>query len=168
MRLLKDGNQKNKRLVVGIQIKPGGIMDQKKGWIMIVEAFTAIMLVTGVLLVIFDRGEIDEEIPSKRIFEQEQGILRHIQLNNSLRDDVFSISHDSLPANLSSFPERLRNEIASQTPGYLDCDAKICALGADCPYTGGQEKDVYTQKAAIISSLDSYDPRELRLFCSPR
>lgn len=140
----------------------------KRGWIRIVEAFTAIMLVTAVLLIIFDKDEGSEEPFSKKIFEQEQGILRHIELNNSLREDVLSISYDSLPANLTNFPERLKNSIISRVPSYLDCDAKICALGSECTHDFGFEKEVYVQKAIISSSLDSYSLRELKLFCSMR
>mgnify|MGYP001580655145 CR=1 FL=1 len=142
--------------------------DRKKGWIRMGEAFTAIMLITGVLLIIFNKGGSQEEIPSKKIFEQEQGILRYIELNNSLREDILGISLDALPASLENFPEILRNSINSRVPSYLNCDAKICNLGSECPYDSGPEEDVYVQKVVISSSLNSYNLRELKLFCRMR
>lgn len=141
---------------------------RKKGWIRIVEAFTAILLVTGVLLVVFGNDSKNEDVSSKRIFEQQQGILRHVELNNSLRDDVLSFDPQDLPKGIEDFPERLRNAIGAKTPGYLDCDAKICALGSECVSSSGSTGDVYSQKAVIGSSLGSYSPRELKLFCSLR
>ena len=141
---------------------------EKKGRIRIVEAFTAILLVTGVLLVVFGNDSQEEDVSSKRIFEQQQGILRHVELNNSLRDDVLSFSLQDLPKGIEDFPERLRNAIENKAPGYLDCDAKICVLGSECVSSSDSTSDIYAQRVIISSSLSSYGPRELKLFCSLR
>lgn len=143
-------------------------MIEKKGWIRIVEAFTAIILITGILLIMFSKDINKEESPSKRIFEQEQGILRHIELNNSLREEILSFNVDDLPVSLNDFSDILKNSINEKTPSYLSCDAKICKLGGECFSEDESSNDIYVQKAIISSSLSSYSPRELTLFCSMR
>ena len=144
------------------------MLGRKKGWIRIVEAFTAILLVTGILLIIFNKDVNEEELPSKRIFEQEQGILRYIELNNSLREEILSFNINELPISFENFPNNLKNAINEKTPSYLSCDAKICNLGSVCSSDDEPASDVYVQRAIISSSLNSYSPRELKLFCRMR
>ena len=68
----------------------------KSGWIRIVEAFTMIILITGIFLLILDRGNSTKDF-SQEIYDKEQGILREIQLNNSLREGILSFDSNSLP-----------------------------------------------------------------------
>ena len=144
-------------------------MKSKKGWIRIVEAFTAVLLITSVLLVFFNRDTNQEEFSSKRIFEQQQGMLRHIELNNSLRDEILGFSENVLPVSLEDFPKNLKDSIIMKTPSYLVCDAKICGLGTPCQQEEDfSEEGIYVQKTMISSSLSSYSPRELKLFCKRR
>ena len=136
---------------------------KERGWIRIVEAFTMILLMTGIFLVVTERNS-NQDV-SQKIYESEQEVLRVIQLNNSLREDVFIFSSSSLPIEMSNFTDNLNNSINSTIPNYLNCYAKICEINDECTLTESVEKNIYTQEVLISSSLDNYDPRKLKLFC---
>lgn len=137
------------------------MMKNRTGFIRIIEAFTMILLIAGVFLVVVDReSPIDF---SKEIHEKEQGILRGIQLNDSLRKDI--LSFNTLPVEFESFSENLKEEIISETPGFLECKSKICALDDDCLLSDSVAGNVYTQEVIISSTLEKYAPRKLKLFC---
>ncbi|GAJ11607.1 unnamed protein product, partial [marine sediment metagenome] len=60
----------------------------KRGWIRIVEAFVAILLVTGVLLVIINKQYIGKDDISAKVYDVELSILREIQSDTALRDSI--------------------------------------------------------------------------------
>jgi hypothetical protein len=134
---------------------------EKKGWIKIVEAFVAVLLITGILLIVLNKGSISKNDNSQEIYENEQGILIEIQLNNSLAEEIFDIG--TLPVEWNNFPANVKNKIISETKSYLNCEAKICDVNEVCVLSQGDEKSVYVQSA--IFTLDENDPRQLKLFC---
>jgi hypothetical protein len=139
------------------------MIKNKKGWIRIVEAFTMILILTGVFLIILNKNpSIDF---SQEIYEKEKEILMDIQLNNSLRESVLSPDIENLPIELSGFSADLKNKIDDKTPNDLECGAKICILDDECILSNSVEKDTYTQEVIITSTLSTYSPRKLKLFC---
>jgi hypothetical protein len=140
-------------------------MLKKRGWLRIVEAFVMILLITGVLLIVLDKGSLLKNNDSKKIYEDEQGILRKIQLNNSLRDVVLSFPLSELPIEWVDFSLDIKNKIISKTPSYLNCEAKICNVNGICVLSQANEKSVYVQSTIFTSTLDKNDPRQLKLFC---
>jgi len=137
------------------------MIENKSGWMRIVEAFIMILLITGVFLIITDR-ESPKDF-SEEIYEMEQGILRGIQLNNSLRDSILNVVN--LPIELEAFPGNLKEEIISKTPSYLECKSKICTLNDDCLLSNSVAQNIYTQEIIITATLEKYNPRKLKLFC---
>ena len=134
----------------------------RKGWISIVEAFTMILLITGILLIILN-GESFQKDSSQEIYEEQQGILREIQLNDSLRNDI--LNSINLPVEWEELTGSVKNKIISKTPGYLECKAKICNENDVCVLNENSDKEVFVQKVIITSTLDTYSPRQLKLFC---
>ena len=67
-------------------------MINKKGWIRIIEAFVAILLVAGVVLVVVGRGNFQREDISQIFHDAEFSILREIQLNDTLRNEILGTS----------------------------------------------------------------------------
>ena len=61
---------------------------KKHGWIRIVEAFTAVLLIAGVALALLNEGYIEKEDISDNIYEFEDSVLTEIQISDSLRGDV--------------------------------------------------------------------------------
>ena len=138
-------------------------MKNKKGWIRIVEAFVAILLIAGVLLMIIDSGSINRNDMSSQIYDVEISILKEIQLDNVLREEILSLSDGDLPVNWrdANFPANVKIKLEDRIPNYLDCEASICDTSDDC-IVEYLDKDVYAQ-SVMISSLSDY--RMLKLFC---
>lgn len=80
----------------------------KKGWIKIIEAFIAIGLFTGILFLIIESEPF--RTYERDFFETRQTeILNSIQNNDTLRNDVFSVTDFGLTSEDSAFPESLTN-----------------------------------------------------------
>jgi len=142
-------------------------MKSKKGWIRLVEVFIAILLVTGVLLVVSSR--INYYVKDDSFIEmskKEIAILRDIELNNTLRTEILGAP---LPTEWSSFDSSLqktRDRIIELTPPNLECIAKICDLDDSCTTDGLSGRNVYAEAVFISSDLNTYFPRQIKLFCS--
>jgi len=141
------------------------------GWIRIVEAFVAILLITGVLLVFIGRGNVQEksEVP-QRVYDVQLSILNEIQLNDTFRGEILSEElpvGDGLDSSSEDFPSDLIETINRRTPNYLACVAKICPLDKICPQPENLplEKDIYSQDAPIAANSQIYNPRQIKLFC---
>jgi len=135
----------------------------KSGWIRIVEAFVAVLLIAGVVLVVLDKGYIGKEDISSKVYNTENAILRDIQLNDSLRQEI--LNEATLPVEWMDFPDGLRTKIENDAPDYLQCEARICSIGGDCGFSSNLEKDIYASATAITATQTTYDPRQLKIFC---
>jgi hypothetical protein len=143
--------------------------NSKKGWIKIVEAFIALLLITGALLVVINRGYVGKSDISPQVYQVQVAILREIQLNSEYRTAILNAS--SLPVEWSEFEKEglkdVNDKIESRKPDYLDCIARICELDEVCPFNSIQQinQDIYAQSVAITAEGDVYKPRQLKLFC---
>ena len=131
------------------------MVSNKKGWLKIVEAFTAILLIMVVLIIVVNRGYVEKSNISKSIYETEVEILKGIVLNH--RD---WISGRNIAA--------INDEVVKRTPNYLMCEANICDLGdLECETTENDLsdiEDVYVQTALILDD-DGNDDKQLKIFC---
>lgn len=151
------------------------IVNCKRGWIRLVEVFVSIVLLTGVLLVITSRNSSYNTDIQKEISEKQTAILRDIELNTMLREEILNAA--GLPVEWEEFESEVpfvKQRINDLTPPDLGCIAKICMINELCliddavidaeSFSG---EDIYV-KAAVISAepgIDVYSPRELKLFC---
>ncbi len=137
----------------------------RKGWIKIVEAFVAILLVAGVLLIVVNRNSNNSTADlSDRIYNAEISIIREIQVNVSLRNEIVSLI-PPVEWDSSSFPANIKNLIISRTPNYLDCVAKICDTSDACFLTAYTDKDTYAQSGIISGTQTEINALQLKLFC---
>ena len=139
------------------------MLKNKSGLIRIIEAFAMILIITGILLTVLNKGYISKSDNSEKIYEIEQAILREIQLNNSLRNDILAL--EDLPIEWENFPPNVKNEIISEAPINFECEAKICNLNGLCSLNKEIEKEIYVQKTIITANLEKYSPRKLKIFC---
>ncbi len=141
----------------------------KRGWIRIVEAFIALMLITGALLIVINKGYIGKKDISEQVYSVQIAVLREIQLDDDLRASILNIKEDELPVEWKDFEnyglEEVKNKIIERTPEYLYCEGKICKLDVVCSQEEFVERDVYAQSVAIAANLEKYSPRQLKLFC---
>ena len=140
------------------------IKKNKKAWIRMVEVFVAISLIISVLLIVLNR-EYPKEDPSAEIYEREISILRQVQVNNILRNEILQANPLPLPVNSSNLPG-VNVRIITETPNYLICNAQICNISDICVLNKPVvKKDVYAQSIFISANLTTYNPRQLKLFC---
>jgi len=142
-------------------------MKNKRGWIRIVEAFVAVLLIAGTLLIVINKEYIGKNDISKEVYEIETSILKEIELDDNLRGQILSVN--PLPVEWDYIPIDVKNKIIERTPDYLVCMAKICRMNEICVLNSlDPEKEIYAQSIAISASLEIYDPRQLKLFCWER
>ncbi len=150
--------------------------NNKKAWIRIVEAFVAVLLIAGVLLIVINKGYIGREDHSEKIYAAELSVLREIQTNDIFRGYILKANRTNsnpLPINWKDFTnaspheglEDIKNKIINRIPNYLDCEAKICAINETCILIKDFEKEIYARSIAMIANLGVFNPRQLKLFC---
>jgi len=139
----------------------------KHGWIRLIEVFVAILLLTGVLLIVVDRNNpTKESSKSLEISKQEISILRDIELNNTLRTEI--LNAQPLPIEWNSFNASLPNvksRIEYLAPKNFKCEAKICWINRECIIEGLSGENIYAESVVISANLNKYSPRQLKLFC---
>lgn len=139
------------------------IMENKKGWIKIVEVFAAILIISSIVLIAIRQSQGEEESIYSRVNSDQTGILREIQLNPALREEIITSSG---VVEWASFPTASKNKIIEKTPNYMECTAKICAAGAECSLSGVQNGSVYAETVIMGATPEEYGLRQLRLFCT--
>lgn len=126
-------------------------MRGKRGWIRIVEAFIAILMISGVL--VFIMSETTKTTSNEKIDIIVKVILREITDSEDLRGAV--INNDT--GKLSEF-------VTSKLPSTLSYEVKICDINDICSMQSYIQENVYAQEAVVSSSLEEYDVKKVKLF----
>lgn len=141
-------------------------MKNKRGWIRIIEAFTAILIISGIILLVLSGQGLKSPDQSTVISNSEISILNGIQLNNTLRAEILATSGKVVWNNFSTDAPQTQTYINDQRPSTLDCAAQICDQGSSCLFTNGiDDKSVYAESVTITSTISEFNPRVLKLFC---
>ena len=138
-------------------------MKNKRGWIRVVEVFVALLMITSVSLIAINKDYQNKEDSSSNIFKIENFIIKNIQYEDSIRDDI--LNQETLPVEWENFPANLKNAIESGTPSYLECKAKLCSVWGECEMESLPEKDIYVQHIPITSNIEKFKPVILKLGC---
>jgi hypothetical protein len=143
-----------------------GIMKNRRGWIEIIEAFVAVLLIAGVLIIILNQQSIPKTDISDSVYNTEVSILREIETNSTLRADIVNIP-EPMPVtwNDTRFPPDVMNKITARTPEGLNCVGEICEMNATCSLGENNGKDIYSQSVVITSTLQTLSYKQLNLFC---
>ena len=136
----------------------------KKGWLRVVEAFMAILLVAGVFILVISTSDFNRGDMTSKIYNSQTSMLRNIEVNNSLRNQIISTS-GTVEWLDPSFPSSVKNKIIGDSPRSLDCEAKICDPHDLCLLTNVEDKNIYARSVIIASTLDEFKPKQLKLFC---
>jgi hypothetical protein len=150
-------------------------MRNKRGWIRILEATIAVMIVSSVLIVVYskqvDRGESETDF----FYGVQQGLLADIWSRNDLRLNVLNTVEDnSGDGNFVVLDNHIAGKV-SDSFGYL---LRVCELGGDIDgcamddgtYIATLDKSVFVEEVVISSELGSgegaqiYNPKRVRLF----
>lgn len=143
-------------------------MKNKKGWLRVVEAFMAILMIGGAILIVVNQDTEGEEQAALGAYENELAVLRNVQLNDTLRSSILTISDNSLPVELndSEFPQDVESKIEEKISPYLNCNAKICGIYEECIANVSSTSDVYIKQAVIFANMQVNNPRKLSIACS--
>jgi len=122
------------------------------------------LIIGVIILIVADQNSGGEDV-SQGIYQDELAMLRAVQLNDSLREDVVELSSLPVSTDDSGFPSAVEAKLNERNPGYLDCKAKICAMSAECVIPNENDEDIYVSQITIFSDLQKYDPKKLILSC---
>lgn len=144
----------------------------KRGWIKIVEVAVAVLILTGVVLVIIEKGYFSKGNTTPEIYSIEIAALREVQLNDNLRRDVLEIPKTDLPVEWKlgdGSDNSVEDKIYEKIPGNFECIAKVCELNSTCflDNPGDIEGDVYAKSVSISEVIETGETnfRQLKLFC---
>jgi hypothetical protein len=137
------------------------LIDEKKGWIRILEAVIAILLLSSVLIYVTVKNQADvrDKQISERAHNLAGNILQDVSYSDALRN-----------ATLNSNYSLIIDYISSQVGDSFNYSVSICDLNSQIcppsqPYSSINTKgDVYVENVIISSTLDTYDPKILRLY----
>jgi hypothetical protein len=144
------------------------IKNSKKGWIEIVEVFITIFLLTGVIFVVLKNSSSSENLLTPIIYKEEISILKEIEVNDTLRTEILNVLYTNLPLeweNFNSSIPRVYDKIISMTPSNLECVSKLCTLEDICTSEDLPHVSVYVKSLVLSADLNTYSPRQLKLFC---
>ena len=124
----------------------------KKGWLRIVEATIAILLIASFLTFFYIRSNQYSQ-KEKEIYNLEKIILDEIANNPELREKV-------LEENETAIMEYVKK----RKPAGFNYTIKICDIGVVCYPSTYLGEEVYSDSRIISSTLKEYEPKQLRIF----
>ncbi|MFA6023440.1 MAG: hypothetical protein WC781_05115 [Candidatus Pacearchaeota archaeon] len=131
-------------------------MVNKKGWIRIVEAFIAIMLIAAVMTFVYVQ-KVQKTDPSEELREKEKIILQNIASDDELRLAVVN-------NNLILINDTIKKYLSQE---YIFI-FKICNISEICQlektssyYT---KNDIIAEDVTISATLTNYSLKKLKLF----
>ena len=143
----------------------------KRGWIRILEATLAVLLVMGVLLVSYGNRTDKNTDSGDYLYLLQREILNEISLNSTFR----SLALDSS----GSIPQEISDYLSLKVPTNFGARLKICnanlSIQPSCKmelsdfslpseFYDTLEKDVFVEEVIISADLDTYSPKRIRLF----
>jgi len=146
----------------------------KRGWMRILEATIAVMIVSTVLIVVYSKQDIKTNTPSDYVYDLQRDILKYIYSNSSLRLNVLNVElSDDSDTNYTV----LDDFVGSRMAEFLNYSIEVCELKdsfVPCEldndiYFATMYKPVFVEEVVISAELGSgenavYSPKRLRLF----
>ena len=151
-------------------------MRNKRGWLRILEATIAVMIVSGVLVVVYSR-QVDRGIaPADYFYSLQKQILADISSRSDLRLAVLNVVEENIETD-SNF-NMTYQFIKGKVPDAFGFSIRVCDFGDetdfckmdDDTYISTREKDIFVEEIIISSELGSGpdavvgDPKKLRFF----
>lgn len=126
----------------------------KKGWLKILEAVIAVLIIIAAVVYILSSSVPKRDITAVA-YEKEKYILNTISKDDNLRSKI--IADDNNDVDIF---------IKKMIPLSWDFETKICGIEDICESTlkVPNDKDVYASEVVITSDLSIYSPKKLRLF----
>lgn len=150
------------------------VMYNNRGWIRILEATIAVLIVSSVLLVVYSNQSDSGVSAEDYFYDLQNQILSDISFRSDLRLAVLNVGDEE--DNDVNY-QKLNNFVESEIPEFVGFYLAVCELTSEtdyCKLSGDAvketlEKDVFVESKTISSDLGSggdaiYSPREVRLY----
>ena len=136
------------------------MIKNKKAWLRIFEAFLAIILVMGVLLLFYSQSKETVDT-SEYVYSFQMRILDGISMDSSLRGEVVTFN----PASQNKLDKYALENI----PADYDFELKVCGINEVCKMNNTNlkktlDKEVFVEEKIVSGTLSSYNPKKVRLF----
>lgn len=134
-------------------------MKNKKAYLRIVEAFIAILLISGVLLfVVRNDSTVSSEDISTKIKRLEITILQAVAENSTFRSQILN----------DQISNELNNFVRDKKPINYEFQLAVCGLVVACPLPSNVQypvdREIYSEAVAITTNITSYQPKQLKIF----
>jgi hypothetical protein len=127
------------------------MVNGKKGWLRVAEAFIAIILIVGFLVVLYSKTE-EKPRRDEEIYKLQKTILDEIAADPKLREGVLN----NKTGEIISFVSR-------RIPYRFNFTIRICSIDKICGLQYYQG-DTYSSERIISSVLEKYEPKKLKIF----
>jgi hypothetical protein len=139
------------------------MVKNKKGWIKVVEAVIAIVALIGILTIIIEAQRAG--VQTNSIYEEKSlEILKGVQINDTLRNEVILENTLPIDSNNASFPPLLKSYLNEVNLKTANCTMMICSVNETCVVTASQQ-EIYSKDVIITATKDYYNPKRLKIFC---
>lgn len=147
------------------------ITRNKRGWIRIIEAFIAVVLIASVILIIYQR-QVYKPNRDDEIKKIGRGILEDFERTEEMRGVVLALKQNETEdeKGLKPYTEeyvldpRILGFMNERVPLRLAFEVKVCAPSFICSQNEYVKKTVYVDEIIISSTLESYGPRKVKLY----
>jgi hypothetical protein len=129
------------------------MMKNKKGWLRIVEAFIAVLIVASILVIIVVRMPRQSEVD---VHETQRFILTQVSTNETLRAEILDETAVDKIAT--------KNFINKHIPVYWNFTIEVCEVSNICGMPFYIDKEIYADEILITSNLTKYSPKKLKFF----
>ena len=117
----------------------------RKAWTSVLEVFVSILLIAVMITLVVNSNVIQKPKLSEQIYKDQALTLKIIQMDDDLRGKVIG-------GTLTN------SDIENMIPDYLDCNLNNIPANLE-------DKEIYAKSVLITTDMNTYDAKELKLFC---
>jgi len=142
--------------------KVKSILQNKGGWIRIVEAVVAVLIIASAFTFLLIRNQ--QKRTGDEASQLGRALISQITNDDELRGEILKKDLSSANSALIIKGDSVYNFIEERVPDYLGWEIKVCKVNFVCGMNEFIEKQVYVNEAIISSNLEEYDPKKIKLF----
>ena len=137
------------------------MIKSKRGWIRILEATIAVLMVSGILIVVYSRHNDKRTGPEDYIYSLQRQILRDIYSRNDLRNYA-------LTENISILDDYVKGKI----PKAFNYSLKVCNFTSPpgpckldaAEFIATRNNNIYVEEIIISADFEIYSPKKVKIF----
>jgi len=128
-------------------------LENKRGFLRILEAFIAVIMLLTVLLVVVVQQQPADDGAEAEIRSLQRHILNVVNQDLDIRAEI--LNNDTSGVN---------NTIESLLPSVYNYSVRVCPLNEICSLGYFLDTDVFVDQTVISANLTEYDPKLLKIF----